>query len=69
VHGFRSTASILLNEESAFDGDVMEVQSAHCAEKKAPSARRDGAAPAWQRRQEHYSQHLSMRAKSRAAFK
>ena len=24
AHGFRSTASILLNEESAFDGDGME---------------------------------------------
>jgi hypothetical protein len=58
AHGFRSTASILLNEESAFDGDVIEAQSAHCAEKKASAARRDGAAPAWQRRQEHYSQHL-----------
>jgi signal transduction histidine kinase len=36
----------------------MEAHSAYCAEKKASAARRDGAAPAWQRRQEHYSQHL-----------
>jgi hypothetical protein len=29
AHGFRATASTLLNEEGAFDGDVVEVQLAH----------------------------------------
>jgi hypothetical protein len=43
--GFRSTASTLLNEEGAFDGDVVEAQLAHDTEKKAPAARRRGAAP------------------------
>jgi hypothetical protein len=41
----RSTASTLLNEEGAFDGDVV-AQFAHETEKKAPAARRGGAAPA-----------------------
>jgi hypothetical protein len=45
AHGFRSTASTLLNEEGAFDGDVV-AQFAHETEKKAPAARRGGAAPA-----------------------
>ena len=35
AHGLRSTASILLNEEGAFDGDVVEAQLAHDTEKKA----------------------------------
>lgn len=29
AHGLRSTASTLLNEEGAFDGDEMEAQLAH----------------------------------------
>jgi len=45
AHGFRSTASTLLNEEGAFDGDVVEAQLAHDTEKKiagdATSARGD----------------------------
>lgn len=32
--GFRSTASTLLNEEGAFDGDVVEVQLAQDTDKK-----------------------------------
>ena len=52
AHGLRSTASTLLNEEGAFDGDIVEAQLAHDTEKKAPAARRGGAAPAWQERQE-----------------
>ena len=58
AHGFRSTASTLLNEEGAFDGDVVEAQLAHDTEKKAPAARRGGAAPAWQGRQEQDPRHL-----------
>jgi integrase len=58
AHGFRSTASALLNEEGAFDGDVVEAQLAHDTEEKAPAARRSGAAPAWQGRQEQDPQHL-----------
>ena len=46
AHGFRSTASTLLNEEGAFDGDIVEAQLAHDTEKKAPAARRGSAAPA-----------------------
>jgi hypothetical protein len=42
AHGFRSTASILLNEEGAFDGDVVEAQLADDTEEKAPAARRGG---------------------------
>ncbi len=34
AHGFRSTASTLLNEEGAFDGDVVEAQLAHDTDKK-----------------------------------
>jgi hypothetical protein len=45
AHGIRSTASTMLNEEGAFDGDVMEAQLAHDTEKKAPAAQ-GGAAPA-----------------------
>ncbi len=56
--GFRSTASTLLNEEGAFDGDVVEAQLAHDTEKKAPAARRRGAAPPQQGRQEQYPRHL-----------
>jgi len=33
AHGFRSTASTLLNEEGVFDSGVMEVQLAHDSEK------------------------------------
>jgi hypothetical protein len=33
AHGFRSTASTLLNEEGAFDSDVVEVQLAYDTEK------------------------------------
>jgi hypothetical protein len=58
AHGFRSTASTLLNEEGAFDGDVVEAQLAHDTEKKAPAARQGGAAPAWQGRQEQDPRHL-----------
>jgi hypothetical protein len=36
------------DEEGAFDGDVVEALLAHDTEKKAPAARRGGAAPAWQ---------------------
>jgi integrase len=46
AHDLRSTASTLLNEEGAFDGDIVEAQLAHDTEKKAPAARRGGAAPA-----------------------
>jgi integrase len=34
AHGFRSTASTLLNEEGAFDGDVVEARLAHDTEEK-----------------------------------
>ncbi len=34
AHGFRSSASTLLNEEGAFDGDVVEAQLAHETEEK-----------------------------------
>jgi integrase len=34
AHGFRSTASTLLNEEGVFDGDVVEDQLAHETEEK-----------------------------------
>jgi hypothetical protein len=47
AHGFCLTASTLLNEEGAFDGDVVEAQLAPSTEAKAPAARRGGAAPAW----------------------
>jgi hypothetical protein len=47
AHGFCLTASTLLNEEGAFDGDVVEAQLAPNTEAKAPAARRGGAAPAW----------------------
>jgi hypothetical protein len=46
AHGFHSTASTLLSEEGAFDGDVAEVQLAHDTEKKAPVARTACGAPA-----------------------
>jgi hypothetical protein len=42
----RTAVSTLLNEEGAFDGNIVEAQLAHDTEKKAP-ARRVGAAPAW----------------------
>jgi hypothetical protein len=42
AHGFRSTASTLLNEEGAFDGDVAEAQLAHDTEEKS-----DGGAMRW----------------------
>ena len=58
AHGFRLAASTLLNEEGAFDGDVVEAQLAHDTEKKAPAARRGGAAPAWNGRQEQDPRHL-----------
>ena len=35
AHGLRSTASTLLNEEGAVDGDEVEAQLAHDAEKKS----------------------------------
>ena len=47
AHGFRSTASTLLNEEGTFDGDLVEVQLAHDTEKECPAARRVGWTPAW----------------------
>ena len=34
AHGLRSTVSTLLNEEGAFDGDVVEAQLAHDTEEK-----------------------------------
>jgi integrase len=34
AHGFRSTASTLLNEEGAFDGDIVEAQLAHDTDEK-----------------------------------
>ena len=34
AHGFRATASTLLNEEGAFDGDVVEAQLTHDTEEK-----------------------------------
>ena len=34
AHGLRSTASTLLNEEGAFDGDVVEARLAHDTEEK-----------------------------------
>ena len=55
AHGFRSTASTLLNEEAAFDGDVVEAQLDHDTEKKSA----DGATSAWQGRQEQDPRHLS----------
>ena len=39
AHGFRSSASTLLNEEGVFDGDVVEAQLAHETDEK-----REGAA-------------------------
>jgi hypothetical protein len=33
AHGFCSTASTLLNDEGAFDSDVVEVQLAHDTQK------------------------------------
>jgi hypothetical protein len=62
AHGLRSTASTLLNEEGAFDGDVVEVQTAHDTEKKAPAARRGGAASAYQGRQEQDPRGIYSRA-------
>lgn len=35
AHGFRATASTLLNEEGAFGGDVVEARLAHGTEKGA----------------------------------
>ena len=58
AHGFRSTASTLLNEEGEFDGDVVGTQFAHDTEKKALVARRGDAAPVWQGRQEQDPWHL-----------
>lgn len=59
AHGFRSIVSTPFNEEGAFDGDVVEAQLAHdTEEEKAPAARRGGAAPAWQGRQEQDPRHL-----------
>jgi hypothetical protein len=58
AHGLRSTASTLLNEEGAFDGDIVEAQLAQDTENKAPTARRGGAAPAWQGRLEQDPRHL-----------
>jgi len=52
AHGLRSTASTLLN------GDIVEAQLAYETEKKAPAARRRGAAPPQQGRQEQYPRHL-----------
>jgi len=34
AHGFRSTASTLLNEEGEFDGDIVEAQLAHETDEK-----------------------------------
>jgi len=41
AHGFRSTASTMLNEEGAFDGDVVESQLAHVTEEKKRRRRDD----------------------------
>jgi integrase len=57
AHGLRSTASTLLNEEGAFDGNIVEAQLAHDTGKKSAG----GAArwcPAWQGRQEQDPRHL-----------
>jgi integrase len=35
AHGFRLTASTLLNEEDVFDGHIVEAQLAHSTEKKS----------------------------------
>jgi hypothetical protein len=56
--GFRATASTPLSEEGTFDGDVVEAQLAHDTEKKAPAARRGGAAPPQQGRQKQYLRYL-----------
>jgi hypothetical protein len=58
AHGFRSTASPLFNEEGAFDGNVLKAQLPTTRRKKAPAARRGGAAPAWQGQQEQDPRHL-----------
>jgi integrase len=50
AHGFRSSASTLLNEEGAFDGDAVEAQLAHEMDEKRGVPRRCGAAPAYQGR-------------------
>jgi hypothetical protein len=42
AYAFRSTVSILLNEEGTFDGDVVEVQLAHDADEKSA-----GGATSW----------------------
>jgi hypothetical protein len=47
AHGFRPAVSTLFNEEGAFDGDVVKPNSPTTRRKKAPAARRVGAAPAW----------------------
>ena len=39
AQGLRSTASTLLNEEGAFDGDEVKAQLADDTEKKAPAER------------------------------
>jgi integrase len=41
AHGFRSTASTLLNEEGAFDGDVVEAQLSHNTEEKKQRRRNE----------------------------
>ena len=41
AHGFRSTASTLLNEEGAFDGDIIEAQLAHETDEKKRRRRGD----------------------------
>src|SRR5882724_2189119 len=43
AHGLRSTASTLLNEEGAFDGDIVEAQLARTRRKKR--RRRDEVVP------------------------
>jgi hypothetical protein len=42
AHALRSTASILLNEEGAFDGDGVKAHLAHDTEKKVLALRRGG---------------------------
>lgn len=44
AHGFRSTASVLLNKEGRVDGDVVEVQLARGTEKNVRRRERVGRA-------------------------
>jgi integrase len=58
AHGFRSTASTLLNEEGAFDGDVVEAQLNHDTEKKSAGGATRWCGASLTRRQEQDPRHL-----------